>query len=65
MKVYYAAYATLFWLTIIAGIGYGWGLNLMAVAHAAQAGSGVDAMFVLRCIGIFIPPLGALLGYVT
>lgn len=62
MKVYHVG---LIWLTIVACIGYGWGLNLMAVIHIAQAGGGTDAMYVLRFIGIFVPPLGALLGYVA
>lgn len=45
-------------LVIAAGIG--WVLNIVALAQA----SGITGMVLLRVAGIFIPPLGGVLGYV-
>lgn len=43
-------------------IGVGWILNIIELVQSA--GGNVTGMFVLRAIGIFIPPLGAVLGYI-
>lgn len=49
-------------LTFAAALG--WVMNIVAVVGLAQAG-GTDhiLMFMLRVVGIFVAPLGALLGY--
>ena len=47
-------------LLIIAG-AVGWVLNIIAIAHADFAHIG--GMLVLRVVGIFVPPLGAVLGF--
>lgn len=45
---------------VVAGI-LGWILNIGALINAADAP--ITAMFVLRCVGIFVAPLGSVLGY--
>jgi hypothetical protein len=58
--------AFLVWLVLaVAGVG-GWIANIVKVVHM---GMPVDVghatvLFVLRIVGIFIPPLGAILGYI-
>lgn len=47
------------WALIIAA-GFGWICNIIALTDM----SGFTGMMALRIIGIFIPPLGAVLGYV-
>lgn len=49
----------LFFLTVFALTAYGWVANIVALAHA-EAFTG---MVILRAIGIFVAPLGAVLGY--
>lgn len=51
----------LVWLAIIIAGGYGWIMNIVSLA-------GMDAvlstgMGILRIVGIFVAPLGAVLGY--
>ena len=43
---------------IIAGV-FGWVMNLIQIAHS----SGIDGMVIVRVIGAFIAPLGAILGW--
>ena len=40
---------------------YGWVHNIISIIHAVDAP--MTGMFILRCIGIFVAPLGALLGF--
>lgn len=40
----------------------GWVLNIVAVAQSSF--DPLTGIVVLRCIGIFVPPLGAVLGYI-
>ncbi len=40
----------------------GWGLNIVALAGTDF--SPLTGMAVLRCIGIFVAPLGAILGFI-
>ena len=49
-------------ITFIVVAAVGWILNIMNIA--ASTGDPVTGMFVLRCVGIFLAPLGAVLGYV-
>lgn len=47
-------------LLVVAGV-YGWIANIYTIAHMADWQT---PMFFVRCIGVFIPPLGAVLGFV-
>lgn len=46
------------WLCIIIG----WIINVVGVCKMAAAGAAVTTFFILKCIGIFVFPLGAILG---
>lgn len=46
-------------LVIVAG-AIGWVLNIVKLIGTADV---ITGMFVARCIGIFVPPLGAVLGW--
>jgi hypothetical protein len=39
----------------------GWLLNIMVIIQSVDMS--ITGMFVLRCVGIFVAPLGAILGY--
>jgi hypothetical protein len=39
----------------------GWILNIVNIAHSSTIYS---PMFVLRCIGIFVAPVGSILGFI-
>jgi len=39
----------------------GWLMNIAAIVAALAAP--VDGLFIFRCVGIFIAPLGAILGW--
>lgn len=48
----------------ISGMGaaiFGWLLNVMTVIQTVDMS--ITGMFILRCVGIFVAPLGAILGY--
>lgn len=45
------------WLASIVG----WCMNIWAIV--GSFGGPLNAMFVARCVGAFVAPLGALLGY--
>jgi len=58
------AIAGLFVILAFGAAAVGWIMNLVAVIHAAGATlSHVTVMLVLRIVGIFIAPLGAILGW--
>ena len=42
----------------------GWVLNVVAVVGLAVADAPITAMFILRIVGVFLAPLGAILGFV-
>jgi hypothetical protein len=44
----------------LAGV-YGWVHNIVLIAHSDFGH--LTGMFVLRCIGVFVAPLGAVLGF--
>lgn len=48
------------WLVVVVGGGIGWVLNIIDIAHTYHIFTG---MLILRIVGIFVPPLGAVLGY--
>lgn len=54
MKALIVVYA----LIVILGLT-GWVMNIIEIAHA----SSFTVMVALRCIGILVAPLGAVLGY--
>lgn len=39
----------------------GWVINIVHIVHTLAAP--LTGLFVLRCVGILVPPLGAVLGY--
>ena len=45
------------WLAFILG----WCMNIWAIVFSV--GGPLNAMFVARCVGAFVAPLGAVLGY--
>lgn len=45
------------WLASIVG----WCMNIWAIF--GSVGGSLNAMFVARCVGAFVAPLGAILGY--
>lgn len=45
---------------ILVGV-YGWVNNILIIAHSDFGH--LPGMFVLRCIGVFVAPLGAVLGF--
>lgn len=50
------------YLAFIGVIVTGWILNIVAVAHANL--SDLTGMLILRIVGIFVAPLGVVLGYI-
>ena len=53
--------AALFVLALIAAGITGWVMNIFDIVAAVS--DPITAMFILRCVGIFVAPLGAILGY--
>lgn len=51
-----------FWLLVVAGLGLGWVLNIVALAHMQIPP--FTGLLILRVVGIFIPPIGGIVGYV-
>jgi len=45
---------------VLAGI-VGWVMNIFDIVAAVS--DPITAMFIIRCVGIFVAPLGAILGY--
>jgi hypothetical protein len=42
----------------------GWGWNIVKIVQSMPDGLvGITGMFVARCIGVFVAPLGVILGY--
>ena len=53
--------ALLIWFTLCAAAVTGWILNVVTIAHTGL--SDMTGMLILRVVGIFMLPLGAILGY--
>lgn len=51
------------WLALVAAGFIGWVMNIIAIVHAASGP--LTTMLVLRIVGLFAFPLGAVLGYVS
>jgi len=47
--------------TVGAALALGWIINVMAIWHSID--NPITAKFILRCIGIFVLPIGGILGY--
>jgi len=54
--------AAILWLAIVVAFCYGWIANIITIAHSDL--STFTGMLILRIAGIFVAPLGAILGYV-
>lgn len=54
--------AAIVWLCIIIAIAYGWVMNIVAIAHSNF--NDITGMLVLRVVGIFVAPLGTVLGFI-
>lgn len=50
-----------FMLPLVIGAIWGWVWNIIKIVHAVS--DPITAMFVLRCVGIFFAPLGAIIGF--
>ena len=48
-------------LTIITALLIGWVMNIIEIAATVDAE--LTGMFILRCIGMFVAPLGGILGW--
>ena len=48
-------------LTIITALLIGWVMNIIEIANTVDAE--LTGMFILRCIGVFVAPLGGILGW--
>lgn len=53
--------AALAFVAVIVAVIVGWVMNIIAIVAAVS--DPITAMFILRCVGIFVAPLGAILGY--
>lgn len=51
----------IFWFAAIIGLFYGYISNIVSLVDSV-AGP-INALFILRCVGIFFAPLGVVLGY--
>lgn len=52
----------LVWLAIVAALVYGWIANIITIAHSNF--SELTGILVLRVVGIFVAPIGVIMGYV-
>ena len=52
-------------IVIVAALGVGWVMNLVEIIQAAPSITldAMPTMFILRIIGLFVPPFGGVLGY--
>lgn len=53
--------AALVYLGIAGTLAVGWVFNVMSIWHSID--NPVTAKFILRCIGVFVFPVGGILGY--
>ena len=52
----------LVWLGLLIGGGIGWIMNIVTIVHTCC--EPVTGMLVIRIVGLFVAPLGAVLGYI-
>ena len=53
--------AALIWLAILCAAAYGWVMNIVQLYHSSF--SEITGQLILRVIGIFVAPLGSVMGY--
>lgn len=51
----------LVWLGLICAGVVGWAMNIIAIVHAVSGP--LTTLLIVRIVGIFVFPLGAILGY--
>lgn len=51
------------WITLAVVVFYGWCMNIYQLVSAHDAG--LTVKFVLKIIGIFVVPLGGLMGFIN
>ena len=51
----------MFWLLVVPAGVFGWVWNIVKIIHTCCAV--IDGMLIVRVIGIFVAPLGAIIGY--
>jgi hypothetical protein len=49
------------WVAAVIFIATGWVMNIMSIFHTAEAN--ITGVFILRCIGVFVFPVGGILGW--
>lgn len=54
--------AALVWLAIVGALCYGWVSNIITIAHSNF--NDITGLLVLRVVGIFVAPLGTILGFI-
>lgn len=54
-------FGILAFLTVVCLAIAGWVMNIVAIFHIAN--EPIAGMFIIRCIGVFVAPLGAILGW--
>lgn len=52
----------LLYIALIIALCYGWIMNIVAIAHSNF--SDLTGLLILRVVGIFVAPLGTVLGYI-
>jgi hypothetical protein len=53
--------ALIFVFAISIAATYGWICNIIALVHMLDGD--ITAMFIARCVGVFMAPLGSILGF--
>lgn len=53
--------ALIIWVIVAVLIGVGWVLNIIELSNTSF--DPITGLAILRVIGVFLPPLGAVLGY--
>jgi hypothetical protein len=56
-------FGLLVWLICVIAGGVGWILNIVAICHSSF--SPFTPMLAMRLIGIFVVPVGSVLGYIS
>ena len=55
-------FAAIIWLCLVFAIGYGWVMNIINIVHADF--THITGLLVIQVVGIFVAPLGSVLGWV-
>jgi hypothetical protein len=50
------------WLLVALAAGYGWVMNIVKIVDMGF--EPLSGLVIFRCIGVFVPPLGVILGYI-